>query len=328
MRGFNSDAQGPRPDKREEDNTAAMIASDLHALRAESGRDLPPLAVTDQKLSAIRRSIIGRNNFMSILASFRGRPLFTPTLVSAAVALLVALIPISYDKTVGQEVAVTLSGADLTAAEAGTIGNTLAESIGSNDIRIYPARSADSGEKSYRLVANVESRSKGRIGRLTAAVATDLASRGYGSSVSITPIVERVSSNVYAAGFNRAISLDIVAEGRSDDEVMADIRGQLEDAGCGDDVDISFSRDGEATMLTIMKSGLDGDCSALSCDNLMDIRIDGENIDMDGARMIKVCGEENMSDLEIEDLIREQLEEQGVDAEISVIDGKCQIERR
>lgn len=265
---------------------------------------------------------------MSVLNNLRERPLFATTLASAAVALLLVLIPISYDKTVGQEVAVTLTGANLTAAEAGAIGQNLAEAVGSNDLRIYPAGSAAGDAKSYRIVAAVPSRTKGRIGRIASTVAADLTSRGYGTSVSISPIVERVSGNVYAAGFNCVIDLDIEAEGRSDDEVMADIRDQLEMAGCDDDVEVTFHRDGDATMLTIVNPAFEGDCSSLSCEGMMDVRIDGERLDMDGARMIKVCGKPGMSDLEMEDLIRAQLEEQGIDADISVVDGKCRIEPR
>ncbi len=267
---------------------------------------------------------------MSMLNNLKGRPLFTTSLLSAGVALLLVLIPISYDKTVGHEVTVTLSGTDLTASDAGEVGNTLAESIGSNDLRIYPAGRGADGEKSYKFVASVRSRTKGRIGRIASAFAADLTARGYGTSVSISPLVERVSSNVYAAGFNRVISLDIVAEGRSDEEVMADIREQLSAAGCGDDVDVSFRRDGNATILTVQKSGFNGDCSDLDCDDLMDVRIDGERIDSDHARIVKICGEgnEDMSDSELEDLIRAQIEAQGIDADITVTDGKCRIEHR
>jgi len=110
-REFNSHAPEPRrgPSARAE-SVDSNLADDLCALRTVTGERLPSLAETEEKLSALRRYHSERNEFVSAFKARLGRPRFATSVATASVALLLLRVPVSYDKTVGHEVNLSLTG--------------------------------------------------------------------------------------------------------------------------------------------------------------------------------------------------------------------------
>jgi hypothetical protein len=92
------------------------IARDFAALVTETSADLPPVG------RIVHRA---RNRAEHRAGSARMRPLFS-TLAAVALGLFVAFgLPVSFDKTVGHDVTLTLEGAGVDAARAGAIAREM-----------------------------------------------------------------------------------------------------------------------------------------------------------------------------------------------------------
>ncbi len=296
------------------------IKGDLQALHYVSADRPIPLAHTKNLLAEYIRDENERGWFMNAFTRIGRRPWFAGSLLTAAIAVLVLLVPFSYDRTVGQEVNLTVASPELTQEGIGRIANELAGSLGANDLTIRNA----AGVNSFVVTARVDDRTSGKAMRTTMAFARALESEGYRAEASVEPIVERVSSNVYAAGFDRVCSISIDAVGRSDSEVEDDIRNQLISSGCFDNPEVRFTRSGDTSTITIQDENcdVDGGVGGFKCE----LKIEGDTPNGLEHEMLMIEAE-GKTDAELEASIREQLEAKGIyDADISVSDGKVKVE--
>src|SRR5207253_647342 len=95
---------------------------DLEALRTISAREVPDL---DETIRTIRRRgpesrpapWFSRRNVMALHHSIRTRPAVAAAVAGALAVLIAMVVPVSYDRVVGQDVALTVTGKGLGSQE-------------------------------------------------------------------------------------------------------------------------------------------------------------------------------------------------------------------
>jgi hypothetical protein len=311
------------------DRAVRSLARDLDALRAMTSRDLPPLASTlTSTISARGQAPIAHPGgiLMNALHNAKMRPWLATALGTAAVALVLLFIPVSYDRLIGSELTLRLGSAEVAPGTLREIAADLRTKLGAEKIRVEADAAGD-----VTLTAEIPDASWRRVSRLAVDYARGLAGRGMQAAPRVRPRFEKVHGNVYAAIGNLA-EIRIQTEGKSDQEIAAEIQGQLLAAGLTDATVEVNRQDGrteiriEAKKTATGDEGTTGEC----CPR---ISLDGKEPGDSGTETqkceVRVKRTEGMTDQQVIDDVKRQLQEQGVnDAEVYFDEnGKLQIKR-
>lgn len=103
---------------------------DIEALRAASRRDLPSFSETSTSWIEWIANRKKRGVVMKLTRGIIDRPRLATGLAGCAIAAVLLFVPISYEKTVGHDVAFTLSGMTPGAEAVAEIAKEMKESIG------------------------------------------------------------------------------------------------------------------------------------------------------------------------------------------------------
>jgi hypothetical protein len=146
---------------------------------------------------------------------------------AVAVALAVLLVPVSYNKTTGQDVALTFSAPGLPEQTVKTLAGKFKDALDGSPVQI----TAEAGDRSiaYTLHGFVPRSSRRNADAVAQAFAGVLKSSGYDASVAVSPRVERVSGSVYAMAREQVIRIS--DDGKTAAQLEAEIRDQLLAAG-------------------------------------------------------------------------------------------------
>jgi hypothetical protein len=195
---------------------------DLAALRGLTAEGRPDL---ETSLRAARSRAGGKEEegFTMAVHFLRRRPALATVLGVVVVALGLLAIPISYQRTVGYDVALTLHGANLAQSQVRDMAAGFKQTLGSGDAAVMA--SMENGRLTYVFKAT----GKGDARGAAQAFAKELTVLGYQVSVSATPVKETVSGNVYAYAMNQVI--EIRTDGKSAAELESEIRSRLLAAG-------------------------------------------------------------------------------------------------
>ena len=87
------------------------LAHDLEALRRVTARDVPRLEDTASALERRAAYDTREGWWMKSMRWMKARPLVTTTAATAVVAAVLLMVPISYQRTVGQDVTLSIAGA-------------------------------------------------------------------------------------------------------------------------------------------------------------------------------------------------------------------------
>jgi hypothetical protein len=299
------------------------VAEDLAALRSVSSRDLPPWS--DIERAPARTAVAAPGGIlMSALRRLKSHPWLSTGLVAAAAAVALLFIPISYQRVTGSNLELAVSG-DPGSGEIRRIAGEVREIFQPASIRVA-ASDAD-----VRLSVEVGDRSWKQVARLAQAYVKGLAARGIAAEARVAPRLETAHGSVYAAAAN-IIEIRIQSEGKSDAEIAAEIQSQMAAAGVPD-AEVEVHTDGDRRQIGVMirrERGPDdppepeGECANFR------ISVDGqEPNDPDEKRVeVRLHRTPEMTD---EDLIaeaRRQLDEQGVDADVTIENGRIKITPR
>lgn len=258
---------------------------------------------------------------MTMFRSMKTRPMLSSIAVGAVVALALLIVPISYQRTVGHEVALTLTSPALDMEVVPKIAKEFGAALGGGAVRVEVEDSADpSGApaRTVRLASRVPSRSRGATERLASAFAAALGARGIPAAVAVAPLTERVSGNVYAAAENSICNLTIDWKGKTASEIEASIRSQLEAAGV-QNPDVRVSVDGDLKTVQIKAEDACGEGSGRQeCE--IQLRVAGEGAD-DVDQVTLHC-EPNATCDQIRARIQDELRSRGIDADVTVT-GQC-----
>lgn len=141
-----------------------------------------------------------------------------------------------------------------------------------------------------------------------------------GNSVTVSPRTERVWGSVYAMAKEKLLTIHVEMDGKSDDQVAAEIRDQLGQAGWNaDDVQVQRSDDGSKVSI----SADDGAGRRMKIvrqaegggESQMDLEVGG----IDDTR------EPGMTDAELRDKILKQLEARGLQGDVEVDGNRVEI---
>ena len=198
------------------------IGHDLDALRSLSDQGAPEL---ETSLGTARRRAPGlkREGLAMVIQFLRTRPALATALGVIVVAVGLLVIPISYERTVGCDVALTLAGANVTDAQVREITRGFKETLGAGAATVMA--SMENGRLTYVLHASAPRDVRGAA----EAFARGLEQLGYTAKVTATPRRETVSTSVYAYAMSRVI--EISTDGKSSAQLESEIRQRLLAAG-------------------------------------------------------------------------------------------------
>ncbi len=213
---------GTRSGSPESTSNDARIDRDLGALGARSRRDALSL---DDLAPAPARGMEERR--MTRRFRFGTLPRLAAAAGAVAVAAALLLIPVSYQRTVGQRVTLDLSGPDLTPAVAGQVAREFKSALGVEAVRLQ-AEAGDAGTV-FTLAADVPAGTGVSAGGVAAAFAGTLTGKGYTVSTDLEPLKRKVSGSVYAMVRDNVIRVE--ADGKTDAELESEIAARLSEAG-------------------------------------------------------------------------------------------------
>ena len=153
------------------------------------------------------------------------RPWLVPAAVAAVLALALLVVPVSFERTTGDRVTLTLASANDPAALP-AIAREMKQALGASVVRVQAEGNA------IAVVAEVPRTSRVNVPQTALAFAEALGARGYDASVATAPIREKVSGNVYALARDVVVKVDVA--NKSAAQIEGEIRSQLEAAGIPD----------------------------------------------------------------------------------------------
>jgi len=328
---------------------------DLEALRTLSARDVPDLDATIQTIRQ-RGPQRGpwlwnfRRNLMALLHSIRTRPAVAASVFAALAVLIAMVVPVSYDKIVGQDVALTVAGKALGRAEISGLAQGLKTALGVKDV-LVDAFSAQDGPR-FVLHTTLPRRSGADVQRASMDFARELAAKGYSASVRVTPHRERVRYPAMAYAFDQIINIRV--DGKSSAALEQEIRDRLAQAGVPDaQVSVTDApRGGHEVKLTVERQQdaasptppepmpqvvLTRNGTPLGGGEGLTVKVQKKK--MDGVTSLtvnvtsngkvgkaEVSNSDTLSDAALADAISTQLERQGLAVKVTVVGGKISIE--
>lgn len=142
--------------------------------------------------------------------------------------------------------------------------------------------------------------------------------------------VERLPGSLFAYAVDRIIEVRVNREGKSPDQVAAEIRSQLEAAGI-ENPTVEYSESNGETTLRVQMQAMCEEGETVECPDVR-IQVDGQP-EGDGDRreerhVIKVNRTEGMTDDEIIAEVRRQMREQGMEGDVTIENGQIRITPR
>jgi hypothetical protein len=336
-------------------NDPSQLDRDLEALRKRSARDVPDLDATIQTIR--QRGVESgpwlwnfRRKVMALLHSVRTRPAVAAAVIGVLAVLIAMVIPVSYDKIVGQDVALTIAGKAIGRAEVAGFAQGLKTALGVKNVMV-DAFSAKDGPR-FVLHTTLPKRSGSEVQRASMDFARELAEKGYSASVRVTPHRERVRYPAVAYAFDQIISISV--DGKSSAVLEQEIKDRLAQAGVpdaqvsvtdapqgGHEVRLTVEHQQDASspaqpepmpQLVLTKDGVPlGGGEGLTV-KVQKKKVDGVtslsvNVTSNGkVGKAEVSNSDTLSDAALAAAISSQLKQQGLDVKVTVLAGKISIE--
>lgn len=310
----------PRPGPIARKAAEETLRGDLQALRTASADNLPTLESTARLLHASRAGHNPGGLPMSMFRRFQARPWPATAVFAAVVAVALLFVPISYQKTVGQDATLTLAAAGLDASQVQKIASEFQAAVHATEISIE--RDAAGGAV---LTARVSSRSGTAVATVAQAFAAGLTDRGLSSQAQVSPRVELALGTAYAYAWDNIVNIEVTSDGKTPAEIEGEIRDQLEAAGI-DAAWVKYEKEGDRASVTMMMNKTASGCeNADGCCPDVTVKIDGREPGDDGSGgprcKIRVCRTAETTDADVIADIQRQLQEQGIDADVTMENG-------
>ena len=313
-------------------------------------------ALTEQdvpELSHVARAVRNRHSRSEervLMKLLRDHPFMAPAVMTLAVLFLVMFLPVSFNRTIGQDVSLKLSGAALDQARVKALATEMKSQLGAENVEVRAE--ANQGAPSFEFRAFVASKSNEQAQRVLDAFDRTLAEQGLQVATSLKPRVERVSGTVAAYAADHVIRIN--TQGKTAAQIESEIRSALADAGLSDvqvsvtdrpeggrEVRIEAQREatqpgqeieepqlvlegeGQATdpdMLRVKVRKLKDDAGVLSL--IVDVQ------SKDHSATATIPNPDSMSDSAMASEIKSQLFSAGIDAEVEVTNGKIEVRPR
>jgi hypothetical protein len=299
------------------------VDADLRALRTERARSLPTMVDTARLL----RTSAGRNPggwIMRRFGDFRYRPWLPPVLGTAAVAILLLFVPVSFQRTVAHQATLALTAPNLAQDQIDKIAEEFRGLLKVDRVSVLAAP-----EGRVSLTARVPVRTRVSVPRVAQAFAAGLNAKGIPAQARVLAQKEKVMGNLYALAMNNIIEVNVSRDGRTDQQLADEIRNQLESAGV-QAAEVQVHTEGDHTQLQVMVQMACDSTSSPACPDLR-VRVDGhepgEGENQKQVR-VKVKRTDGMTDDEVIADVKRQLQEQGEDADVVMENGRIRVIRR
>jgi type IV pilus biogenesis protein CpaD/CtpE len=200
---------------------------DLRALSSVTERERPNAEQTIRaaRLHRERVSAPRKEWLMSAVTILKRRPWLATGLAALLIALVLLAVPISYERTTGQEVNLALQGA-LEPAGLTAIAGEFKSALGAEHV------TARVENGTTILSAMMPARKGAAAAVLAQAFAKELGSKGYAATASSRVVKERVSGNVYAYAADQMITIE--SAGKTAAQLEEEIKDRLAAAGVPD----------------------------------------------------------------------------------------------
>ncbi len=280
---------------------SSALTRDMNAWAKWTESQLPDIADTRRQLVAAAREPEPRER--------RRTQRRWIAAVAIALVALVLLIPLPVERSVGRDVSVTLSAPELAQDRVAQIARVFQYSLASNTSTTTEA------EPGTFVITTRTTHSRLTVDDLTGALRELLESSGLAVDIQIIEAYEIVRQSVYAHITDRHLVLEAPHE-RSAEEIQADLRAQLDNAGLSHlPVEVNERTKGSQRTLEIKV----GDDQARLDELGIDLRFkDAIMLDVEDAR-----GDDERMSAEI----KRQLRALGIDVEVEVNGKEIQIFR-
>jgi hypothetical protein len=291
-----------------------FMTRDFEALHRGTSRDLPPAH------EIVRRARAGattrEESLMSTLQGFVTRPLGAATVAAAALGFALLVIPVSFERTVGQQVRLALAGRPDPAAVERT-ANALAASLGTAEKRVMLGSRVG-------IEARARGCSRAEATRIAHAFVRELAGMGIPAEAAVEPWTEHATSNLYAYAATRLQDITVQIKGRTDAEIEKDVRDQL--AGMGfSNPEVSFKREGGTAELKIQGKQDNEDIRAQIVAKIENGNGPASQMKMS---LVDVSDLKGKTDAEIKAEVERRLKARGIDADVKVENGKVEVQAK
>jgi len=329
------------------------LTRDLQALRSVTAHGVPTL---DETIQSVRRrrpepgavlAILGRR-IMSALQTAKRRPAMAAVAFGALVVLAALFVPVSYDRAVGHDVGLTLSG-ERVQPELGTIARDLRGRLGSGAVSVEAAQ--EDGAPRFVLRTSSDERSRAKVEGAALAFARDLAAKGYSASVQVTTRREQVRYPVAAYAWDQIIKVSV--DGKSAAQLESEIRQRLGEAGVPDaQVSVTDHPDGGRDVSLKVERRHEGPAGSAPAEPMPELVLTKDGAPMADGFGVKVRKKNlngvtslvvevmqagktataevpnagSMSDADLTQAISSRLREAGINARVQVVNGEVNVE--
>ncbi len=305
----------------------ARLAADLAALQTWTQGSIPPWRALTATLHAARGTPKEQGeSIMQRWQHIHSRRRLGGALASVALVVGLLMWPVSYQRTVGHTVELTVSmpptAGDAPTADGAPPPRALAQQVKAalhaEGVRVEVQKRPDSTV--VKLTARVPLRARGEVDRRTAALVQTLQALPAHPQVqaNVSERQQQVSGRVYAMALDKLIQIRVDTAGKSDAEVTAEVEAQLRAQGIaspsvhferhGDEKQLSIQADtGDRQIQVVRKSHDDG--------NVVEVSVG----DIDTQR------EPGMTDDQLKDKILRQLTAKGMTGTVTVVGDHIEI---
>jgi hypothetical protein len=210
-------------------NEDERVREDLRALGSASEHGLPDMERTVQmaRRRAVRAPAARREWLMLGLHAVQRRPWLASALGVVAIAVVLSVVPVSYERTAGHEVDLSLAAGNLAPAQILPIARELKSALRAAHVVVRE-------QNGSTVLSAFVPASAGNGAAAGQAFARQLSAKGYAATASVRTVKERVSGSVYA--FARDQVITVATDGKSAAQLESEIRQRLADAGVPDAV--------------------------------------------------------------------------------------------
>ncbi|WP_428262554.1 hypothetical protein [Haliangium sp.] len=239
---------------------------------------------------------------------WKSRPRLLSALGVVVVAAALMVVPVSYQRTVGQRIDLQVSGPALADIGLERLTSELGRATRATSLRVR--QSPDGGAA---LGIELRSVSPERAQLMASALVERLQARSLTAQAAVNPLTETVSGSVYAMVLDHIIVIDVDTEGKTDEEVEDEIRAQLLADGVEDPV-VSYQRGDDETVVRV-EGEHDGHAFQMVQREVGEERDDKVQMEIG---WLDATRDEGMTDEELEAKILDQLEARGLSGEVEI----------
>jgi hypothetical protein len=295
-----------------------QIRRDMEALASTTADGLPKIEQTVRALTTAPARETREGWWMKALQGMQKRPWFVTAVGAGVVALVLLVVPISYDRLTGYDVVITVPGMDAL-GDPGRI-DRMAEDLGAMFATRNISVSKDTGSNSAQVQVQIPVGPKGTVEHKAQAFTRALQEHGWTVASEVRPRTERVFGSMLAYAADQVVEIRINAEGKSEQEIEEEVRAQLMNAGfTNPTVDVTKQGDETRIQISEYREGDTGEnVPSLPLPQLV---LDGQPVQNPVQVRVERQGTP-ISDDELREEVRRQLREQGVEADVVVENGR------